>query len=350
MTLLLRNRDIVGLAPLEHYVEAVEQGYRDIGLGRGENIARHNVWIHGDGPAPSRAGHTPPGAVGSFKFKGAHLPGLASIGLQAYTAGLPAGLQTYLFLFDTTGGELAAVMEIEYLDWLKTAAVGALATRLMAPPEARVAGLFGTGRHARSQLHGLVLARPFERVVVYGRDPMRRAAFCERLRVEIAERFGARAPEIDAADHPDDVLAEADVITTITTGKEPLFDGRKLPDRPVHLNAMGAHYPWARELDEHVMARAHIVGDVRAQALLEQGELLMAIEAGAIGPEALAGDLGDVIVGRIPPRTRDSPWSVFLSGGTGVEDVAVASAIVERATEAGVGASFDFGAPFEYTL
>lgn len=350
MTLLLRNSDIVGLAPIEAYVEAVERGYHDMGRGHGENLPRHNVWLHGEPLDATVTGHVPAGARGSFKFKGAHLPGVRAVGLQAYTAGLPAGLQTFLFLFDTDRGVLDAILEIEYLDWLKTAAVGGLATRLMAPEGARIAGLFGTGRHARSQLHAMVRVRPFEQVLVYGRDRARREAFCERMRDEIAAVPLPSSPVIEPVAHPDEILASADVITTITTSKEPVFDGRALPRRPIHVNALGAHYPWVREIDEHVMANAHIVGDVRAQALLEQGELLLAVEAGAVTLDALAGDLGDVVVGSIPGRSSDRPWSVFLSGGTGVEDVAVAAEIVTRARAKGVGTSFEFGGTFEYRL
>ena len=177
MTLFLRNADLVGLMPFEDYVTAVEDGYRECGLGRGSNLPRTNLWIEGDEPPATRGGHLRAGSRGSFKYKGAFLPGIGGAGIQAYTAGLPAGLQTFLFLFDTTSGALSAVMEVLYYDWVKTAAVAAVATRHLAPEGARVAALIGTGRHARSQLHALVQAAGIERVQVYGRDRARLDAF-----------------------------------------------------------------------------------------------------------------------------------------------------------------------------
>ncbi len=343
MTLLLRNADLVGLMAFEDYVAAVEDGYRESGLGRGSNLPRTNLWIQGDEPPATRGGHLRAGSRASFKFKGAFLPGIGGAGLQAYTAGLPAGLQTFLFLFDTTSGALSAVMEVLYFDWLKTAATAAVANRHLAPEGASVAALIGTGRHARSQLHALVHASGIERVQVYGRDRHRLDAFCATARE-------AHRAEIVACPSAEAALEGAHVVTTITTSPTPVFDGRSLPAQPLHVNAMGAHYPWVREIDEYVVTRSRIVLDDAVQGMQEEGEVLMPIAAGALAPSDIAGDLGAVVAGRIPGRTVDRAWTLFLSGGTGVEDVAVATRLVEIARARGVGSEFEFGLPFTYTL
>jgi alanine dehydrogenase len=343
VALLLRNTDLVGLMPFEEYVAAVEAGYRESGSGRGSVVPRTNLWIEGGAPPATRGGHLRAGSRGSFKFKGAFLPGLGAAGLQAYTAGLPAGLQTFLFLFDTTSGALSAVMEVLYYDWLKTAAVAAVATKHLAPDGAHVAALIGTGRHARSQLHALVRANGVRRVQVYGRDRDRREAFCASGR----EAYGV---DVVACATAEDALRGAQIVTTITTSPTPVFDGTSLPDHPLHVNAMGAHYPWVREIDEYVVTRSRIVLDDAIQGMQEEGEVLMPIEAGVLDPSDIAGDLGAVVAGRIAGRTADRPWTLFLSGGTGVEDVAVATRLVEIAREKGVGSEFEFGLPFTYTL
>jgi ornithine cyclodeaminase/alanine dehydrogenase-like protein (mu-crystallin family) len=140
------------------------------------------------------------------------------------------------------------------------------------------------------------------------------------------------------------------IVTTITTSPTPVFDGRSLPEHPLHVNAMGAHYPWVREIDEYVVTRSRIVLDDAVQGMQEEGEVLMPIAAGALEASDVAGDLGAVVAERIPGRTADRPWTLFLSGGTGVEDVAVATRLVEIARARGVGSAFEFGLPFTYTL
>ena len=150
MVLLLRNHEIRGLMPMRDYIDAVEAGYREIGMEEGAAFPRENLWIKGDKDDSHGGGHLPAGSKASFKFKAALLPGLGGAGVQAYTAGLPTGLETFMFLFDTETGALSAIMEVLYYDWLKTAALSALAARYMMPAGSANIALFGTGRHARN--------------------------------------------------------------------------------------------------------------------------------------------------------------------------------------------------------
>ena len=145
MVLLLHNHEIRGLMDLSEYIDAVESGYREFGRGAGVAFPRENLWIKGDRRDSQGGGHIPAGSKASFKFKAGLLPGLGGAGVNAYTAGLPGGLSTFMFLFDTDSGALAAILEVMYLSWLKTAAVSALATRYLAPPDSAVLALFGTG-------------------------------------------------------------------------------------------------------------------------------------------------------------------------------------------------------------
>jgi len=341
--LLLRNHEIQGLMPLSQYIEAVEQGYREIGLGRGSNFPRHNVWIQGDPGESVNGGHLKPDTKGSLKFKAALLPGLGGAGLQAYTAGLGSGLQTYMFLFDTHSGELAAIMEVLYYDWLKTGATAAVAAKYLAPPDSSVVALFGTGRHARSQLYALCQVRPIQRVQAYSRDATRRAEFCQAM---------SKALKIDVVPmhSPEEALQDADIVTTITTSAVPVFDGQCLPEKPLHINAMGAQYPWAREIDAHVLLHSRIVLDEWEQGFAEQGDLLIPLEQGRLQAADVHGDLGAVVAGRVPGRDAGCQWTLFLSGGTGIEDVAVATKLYESAQEKGIGTTFAFNQPYTFEV
>ena len=343
MVLLLRNHEMRGLMDISEYIDAVEAGYRELGSGAGVAFPRENLWIQGEKQDDHRGGHLRPGSKASFKFKAALLPGLGGAGLNAYTAGLPQGLETFMFLFDTDSGALAAVMEVLYFDWLKTAAVSAVATRYLAPPGSATLALFGTGRHARSQLHALTKVADIQRVQAYSRDQTKRRAFCKRMSAEL---------DIDVipVDSPAAALRDADIVTTITTSSTPVFDGADLPDRPLHINAMGAHYPWVREVDQDTVVNSRVFVDEMAQGWAEEGEIIMPLQAGAIDKSHVIGDLGALAAGLVNGRLPDTNWTLFLSGGTGVEDVAVATRLYHKALQKGVGTNFEFNQPYQFDL
>ena len=343
MVLFLRNHELRGLMNIGEYIDAVEDGYRQFGKGNGAAFPRENLWIPGEKADDHRGGHLPAGSKASFKFKGALLPGLGGAGLNAYTAGLPSGLETLLFLFDTNTGALAAVMEVLYFDWLKTAAVSALAARYLAPPDSSILALFGTGRHARSQLYALTQVVGIRRVQAYSRDACPRRGFCERMTAEL---------DIDVvpADSPAAALVDADIVTTITTSPEPVFTGASLPDKPLHINALGAHYPWVREVDEYTVVNSRVFVDETQQGWAEEGEIIMPLEAGAIDKTHVVGDLGALAAGKAEARAVDTRWTLFLSGGTGIEDIAVARRLYDKAIARGIGTEYHFNQPYEYEL
>lgn len=343
MVLLLHNHEIRGLMNVSDYMNAVEDGYRELGAGAGAVYPRENLWIKGEQNESRGGGHLPAGSKASFKFKVGLLPNLGGAGVNAYTAGLPQGLETFLFLFDTESGALAAIMEVMYLSWLKTAAVSALATRHLAPADSSVLALFSTGRHARSQLYALTKVADIQRVQAYSRNALKRRAFCEKMSAELGI-------DVLPADSPKDALREADIVTAITTSATPVFDGRDLPDKPVHINGLGAHYPWAREIDEYTVLNSRVFVDVMQQGISENGEIVIPLEAGVINQSHVKGDLGALTVGQVPARLDDTKWTLFLSGGTGIDDIAVATRLYERARERGIGTEFQFSQPYEFEL
>lgn len=343
MVLLLHNHEIRGLMDIPEYIEAVEAGYREYGSGAGAVCPRQNLWIQGDASQSHGGGHLPPGAKASFKFKAGLLPGLGGAGVNGYTAGLPGGLETFMFLFDMETGALAAIMEVMYLSWLKTTAVSALATRHLAPPGSAVLALFGTGRHARSQLYGVSQAADIQRVQAYSRNAENRRAFCDKMSAELGI-------EVVPADSPREALRDADIVTAITTADKPVFAGRDLPDKPLHINGLGAHYPWAREIDSYTVLKSRVFVDVLAQGIDENGEIVLPVDEGIIDESHVVGDLGALVTGAARGRLPDTKWTLFLSGGTGIDDIAVASRLYRRALEAGVGREFAFNQPYEFEL
>jgi len=345
VVLLLQNREVRGLMDLDGYIAAVEEGYREFGLGRGTSFPRHHLWRERAEDVHRDHQDLEPASEESFILKAAWLPSLGGAGIQAYTMGLPAGLQTYMCLFDTASGGLVAIMEVLYYDWLKTGATSALATKYLASPDASVVALYGTGRHARTQLHGLCAVRPIKRVQAYSRTRGAREAFCRQMSKDLDL-------EVVPVDSPGLALKDADIVTTITTSTEPVFDGKLLdPGRSIHINAMGMHDPWAREVDEHVVFGSWIVVDEWKQALTEHGEILIPMKAGMMRPSRIYAELGQIVAGELPaPPDSGWNWTLFLSGGTGIEDVAVATRLYRQAVEQGVGTEIEFDQDYEFQL
>lgn len=233
--------------------------------------------------------------------------------------GLPF-IQGMYVLFAAESQRAIAVIDGAALTELRTAAVSAFATRVLARPDARRLVIFGAGVQARAHADALRAVCPaLERVDVVGRDADRVARLVARLRAQGWEAEAGRA----------DVVGEADVVCTCTTAGAPLFAAEQL--RPgAHVNAIGAYRPDRRELDAALLASATVVVEERAAALAEAGDLVLAIADGAYDADAIAGDLSDLATGVIG-RGDERETTVFKSVGLALEDLVVAhTAVVAR--------------------
>ncbi len=220
---------------------------------------------------------------------------------------LPTHLGT-IHLFRVETGEPIAIMDARLITEMRTAAVSAIATELLAKPAARVLAILGSGVQARAHLKVLSLKRSYEQVYVWSRNPEHAARF--------ADETGVVATSAQAA------VCDADVIVTVTHSSEPVLSGAWLkPD--VHINAIGAVGPSRRELDTSVFDRAGVVVESAEAAAQEAGDILL---AGA----PVYGELGELLAGVKP--LPDTLRTVYKSLGIGIEDVAAAKLVYDRAT------------------
>ena len=199
-------------------------------------------------------------------------------------------------LFDA--GTLAPVALLDgiALTNLRTPAVSALAVRRLAAPDARRLVVFGRGPQARAHVDAVRAVRPIDHVSVLGREDGRN----------------------------DDLVAAADVICCCTTAREPLFDGAAVAEHACVV-AIGSHEPDVRETDDALAARATVVVESRASALSEAGDVIGAIESGALAADDLVTLRELVAVAELPPGPR-----LFKSTGMAWEDAVVAAAVYDR--------------------
>jgi ornithine cyclodeaminase/alanine dehydrogenase len=229
---------------------------------------------------------------------------------------LPAGAPFVVVLFSIEYARLAAVIEAERLGELRTAAASAVAARHLARADARTLGVFGCGRQAASHVAALRSAFPsLERVLVHGRDGARLEAFCGEHGCEEA---------------PAEEVGECDIVVTATTAKEAVLHGEWLRDG-AFVCALGANDPASRELDDVVLQRAAFVcTDTRAQAQLEAGDLIGAVERGVLDWRDVH-ELQNVVAGDLRGRASDSDITLFKSNGLAAWDLAAAARVVELA-------------------
>ncbi|MGH9556683.1 MAG: ornithine cyclodeaminase family protein [Terriglobales bacterium] len=243
----------------------------------------------------------------------------------------PAGverIQAQYCLFDPATGALRALLAANYLTDIRTAATSAVATRFLARPDATTLGIFGTGRQAWAHLLVTQHVRDFRRVLVCGVSSEKSTEFAQRA----SHEAGIKVEGADAAT----CAAQSDVICTCTTSSTELFDGRLL--RPgTHLNLVGAFRTEAREVDDETIVRARVVVDTYEGALAEAGDVLVPLRAGRIELSHIAADLHEIASGKKPGRSRADEITVFKSVGCALEDLVVASAVVEASLRSGLG-------------
>lgn len=232
-------------------------------------------------------------------------------------------------LFDGETGEVRAVMNASAITAIRTAAVSAVATRLLAREDARVLAVLGAGVQARSHLEAMRLERDFERVRIY-------SPTAEHARALATEAGGA-----EALGSAEEAVRGADVVVTATSSSEPVLE-REWLKPGAHVNAIGGRPPLMRELDTATVAASSFFVDRRESAESEAGDYLAALEEGAIGPGHIRAELGEVLVGSRPGRTASGELTVFRSLGLAVEDLAAAEYVVRRARETGAGVEVPF--------
>ena len=227
------------------------------------------------------------------------------LGLKAvtfYSSNAERGIPTHMatiFLVDPETGTPLAIMDGRLITEMRTAAVSAAATKLLAPRDAKVLAILGSGVQAHSHVGALQLVRQFEQIRVW--SPTRKHA------QRFAKEIGAIATSAAEA------VCDADVIVTVTNSKAPVLKGAWLKPG-CHVNAIGACRPDWRELDDEAMNNVVFV-DSREGALKESGDVIL---SGA----KIYAELGEAVAGKLPTRANET--TIFKSLGMAVEDIAAA--------------------------
>lgn len=312
MALFLSENDVKIVLTVEMAMAAVESAHRDLALGQAFDIPRQRSRL------PQTALHILQGA----------LPAQGIIGYKAYTSNR-SGNRFLLHLFDAASGRLRAVIESDYLGMIRTGAASGIAAKWLARPDATVAGVFGAGWQAEGHVRAVCAALPLERVKVFSRNAEKLQAFCQRMRA-------VTGVAIEAAASAEETVRGSDLLGTVTTAAQPLFDADWL-EEGMHINAAGSNALIRQELSEAAIRRCTLLAvDAVPTALAEAGDLLPLLEKGRLHSRQLV-ELGDVIIGKQSGRQRVGDITLFESQGLAIQDLAVGLRVLVAAEAAGLG-------------
>lgn len=327
MTILLSRSDVARLLDMAEVIDIMAKAFAD--------------FVEGRAVMPQRTVIGVPDNAGTALYMPAYLKGTGDLGVKVVTVypgnperhKLPTILGTIMLLDDQTGAPLA-LMDGGYLTAIRTGAVAGLATRLLARRDAAVHTAFGTGGMARAQVWAVNCVRDIQKLILYSIDPPEvRRAFRESLR----DFVGA---EVVLADDPARAVAEADIVTLVTSARTPVVDGSWFKPG-THINGIGSHAPRLRELDSLTVQRARIVCDHVDACRAEAGDLIIPAEAGEWNWDR-ACSLGDLVTGKIAAREDGTEITLFKSVGLAIQDLSTAGYVYRKALEHKAGTEFDF--------
>jgi len=321
--LVLREAEIRALLDPAACIQAMEGAFAAYATGKAQLPPVINLEVpeHG-GEVHIKTGHLSGGPHYAVKI---------ASGFYANTAlGLPSSNGMVLVFDARTGAPAAFLLDNGFITDLRTAAAGALAAKYLARQQVKTVAVIGSGAQARYQMQLLPLVRNFHEARVWGRDRNKADACVEDL------RRAAIPGAFSVADSVEQAVRGADLIITVTASREPLLRAEWLAPGATVI-AVGSDGPDKQELDVGVLARAaRTVADSLPQCL-RLGEIHHAVEQGAIRKEQVSAELGEIAAGLKPGRQSGEELIVCDLTGVGVQDVAAASLVMERALSAGAG-------------
>jgi ornithine cyclodeaminase/alanine dehydrogenase-like protein (mu-crystallin family) len=283
----------------------------------------------------------PPGAAGDMGLMPAYRSGERSgygVKVVCFFPGNPAkGLDSHqgsVMLFSAETGELRALMNASAITAIRTAAVSGVATQLLARKDACELAIIGSGVQARAHIEAMASVRPIRRARVASRRFEHAQSF--------ADEFTPRYPfPIEPVNTVEAAVRGADLIVTATTAAEPILK-REWISTGAHLNVVGSSIPTTREIDSATVAGARLFVDRRESTINEGGDYLFALRDGAISPDHINAEIGELLIGKHPGRTSPDEITLFKSLGLAIEDLASADYLYRKASDSKAGTWVEF--------
>lgn len=312
--LILNEHEVEELLTMEECIGVMEDALAALARGEVHNPLRQAIRAPG---APGLLGLMP-------AWRSSGTPYYALKEVCVFPENPKRGLDTHVgavILHSGETGEPLAFMNASAITAIRTAAVSAVATKLLAREDAAVLAILGGGVQARAHLRAIPLVRPISEIRLFSRSG--------------TTGLGAAASLVVTAS-AEECVRGADVIVTATNSREPVLK-RDWIKRGAHINAVGSSIATARELDSETMAACALFVDRRESTLNESGDFLFAKREGAIDDSHIRAELGEMLTGTAQGRTSAEEITLFKSLGLAIEDLACAAFLFDKARAAGRG-------------
>ncbi len=319
---ILREPEIRGLLDLDETIEAVAQAYASYAEGKVVLPSVINLDIDA--------------YRGEVHVKSAYIQGrphyvikIASGFYNNPSLGIPTGNGMMLVFEARTGRLEGLLLDNGYLTEVRTGAAGAVAARYLAKSSLRKVGIIGSGSQARYQLRALMRVRRPEEVWVWSLDEDFVPPYIREMSAAFPLRF-------HKASTPEEAVADADLVITVTPSRSPIVRAAWL--RPgMHITAVGSDGPDKQELEARALARADLLFCDSISQCRRLGETHHGLEEMAITEDGISGELGEIVLGRKPGRTRDDQITIADLTGLGAQDAAAAGLVFDKAAARGLG-------------
>ncbi|HEY5094049.1 MAG TPA: ornithine cyclodeaminase family protein [Candidatus Eremiobacteraceae bacterium] len=317
--LILSEFDVAATLSMRDAIEVVQSAFVEHANGRAAFPLRSVAW--GD---EGLLGAMPGSVRGEKPALGAKLvtvfPKNSALGKHTHNA--------VIALFSSETGEPLALLDGRYITEIRTAAASAIASHALARSGFSAVAILGTGVQARAHIEAMCTLKSVESIRVWGRD--------ESKASELAAHDSGGGITIKAVASVEDACRGVDVVCTVTASADPILDVQHVAPG-IHINAVGACTPRARELTSALVGRSRIVCDSLEGAMTEAGDIVLAIRDGALDPRPDIALLGDILAGKVAGRSSAGEITLFESLGVAIEDLACAEFVYERVKSRGGG-------------
>lgn len=303
--LVLSEHEVHALLTMQECIEVMEDALR--ALARGEVFNPLRMPLRAPG-APGLLGLMP-------AWRGGETPYYGLKEVCVFPENPKRGLDTHVgavILHSGETGEPLAFLNASAITAIRTAAVSAVATKLLARREASVLTILGTGVQAKAHRESIPLVREIREIRMCGRN-----------------------------DSAEEAVRGADIIVTATSSREPVLR-REWISPGAHVNAVGSSIAAARELDGETVAAASLFVDRRESTINESGDFLFAVREGLIDHSHIRGELGELLEATAEGRKSNDEITLFKSLGLAIEDLAAAAFLYGKAQREGRGTWVEF--------
>jgi alanine dehydrogenase len=323
---LLTERDVAGLITMDDLIEEMGVALHRFSSGEAVQPLRTVIPVgRENGGRDNGVFAVMPAYLGSPAILGAKL--VTVFGGNA-ALDLPTHLATVL-LFSPETGALLAVLDGRFITETRTAAVSALSARLLATDAASVLAIIGSGVQARSHLQALECGFELSQARVWSPTPRHQMAFLEDME-------SSTHAKLVGTDSAEQAVQGADLVVLATSSSEPVVQNEWIK-AGAHVISVGACRPDQREMDPALVQRGRLFVDSRAAALAESGDVVRGIHERRFTASHIAGEIGELIAGKVEGRRSPRDVTIFKSLGLAVEDVAAADLAYRRAVTGDIG-------------